>query len=57
MRHRRREVLQRMLPFVPPPRINLPSVVKEMAISALVDLIVEVMRPPARTPREGGGDE
>lgn len=57
MRHRRRKTVQRKFPLAPPLRINLPRAVKEEAISALADLIAEVMRQPDRTPREGGGHE
>ena len=57
MRHRKRKTLQRKLVLAPPPRINLPRAVKEEAVSALADLIAEVMRQPDRTPREGGGHE
>ncbi len=57
MRQRRRKTLQRKLPLVPPPRISLPKAVKEEAVSALADLIAEVMRQPVRTPREGGGHD
>ena len=57
MRHRRRKTQQRKLPLAPPARIILPRAVKEEAISALADLIAEVMRQPDRTPREGGGHE
>lgn len=55
MRRRRRKTLQRKLPLAPSSRISLPRTVKEEAISALADLIAEVMRQPNRTPREGGG--
>ena len=57
MRHRRRKTLQRKLPLAPAPRINLPRAVKEEAVSALADLIAEVMRQSDRTLREGGGHE
>ena len=57
MRHRRPKPLQRKLPLAPPPRIGLPRAVKEETVSALADLIAEVMRQPDRTPREGGGHE
>jgi len=57
MRHRRGKTLQRKLPLVPLPLINLPGAVKEEAVSALADLIAEVMRQPDPAPREGGGRE
>ena len=58
MRRRKRRTLQRRLALTPPPRITLPKAVKEMAVSSLADLIVEVMREhPERTPRDGGDHE
>ena len=58
MRRRKRKTLQRRLALTPPPRINLPKAVKEMAVSSLAELITEVMREdPVRMPRDGGGHE
>ena len=57
MHHRGRKTLQRTLPLAPSPRISLPKAVKGTAISLLAELIAEVMRPPDRPRRKGGGHE
>ena len=57
MGFRKRDKLQKHLPFDPPPQISLPASVRREAVATLATLIVAVMESTDRIADEGGNDD